>query len=379
MNSGVSIINNKSVCKRCVLSIEDDPYLKFDRDGVCNYCVNYGIQISALGSLEVRKKFLSNKIKEIKEVGKKRQYDCILGLSGGVDSSYLAQWAKEAGLRPLVIHFDNGWNSELAVGNIQKICSSLNFDLNTFVINWDEFKSLQLAYLRAGVVDVEVLTDHAIIATISRYAKKYRIRYTLSGFNLATEAIMPKGWVFDKTDWENIKDIYQHYGVGKRIRSFPHTSFYQKLINHWFYKLESVQVLNYLPYNKFEAKRIIADKLGWRDYGGKHYESVFTKFYQAYILPIKFGIDKRRAHLSNLICSGQMSKEEALIELENPLYEQSVLSDEKRYVLKKLGLTEEEFELIMKQPPRKHEDFKTEKLLWDRYFRLIKLLKFKKN
>ena len=365
-------------CRRCVLNARDVSNINFDGHGICNYCRYYDSVTSKLGTAEQRKKWLSDKIAVIKQEGKNKSYDCILGVSGGVDSTYLAYWVKQEGLRPLVVHFDNGWNSELATANITNICGKLGLELKTHVINWEEFKELQLAYIRAGVVDIEALTDHAIAATIYKIAKDYKLRYTISGFNYATEAIMPKGWVFDKLDWANISDIYAKFGNGKPVRTFPYLSFYRKLYYHWFLKLESIQVLNYIPYNKAQAKELISEKLSWRDYGGKHYESIFTKFYQAYILPVRFGIDKRKAHLSNLICSGQITKEQAKEELKKPLYENEVeLAQEKQYVLKKLGLSESEFDGLMAQPTRKHEDFKTEKALWERYFRLINILKFK--
>lgn len=365
-------------CRRCVLSTSDVSNISFDEDGVCNYCRYYDSVTSKLGNAEQQKKWLSDKIDSIKQDGKNKPYDCILGVSGGVDSTYLAYWVKQVGLRPLVVHFDNGWNSELATANITNICEKLGFELNTHVINWEEFKELQLAYIRAGVVDIEALTDHAIMATIYKIAVKYKLRYTISGFNYATEAVMPKGWVFDKGDWENISDIYAKFGNGKPIRTFPYIGFYKKLYYHWLLKLESIQVLNYIHYNKAEAKKLITTELSWRDYGGKHYESVFTKFYQAYILPVRFGIDKRKAHLSNLICSGQMTREQALEELKKPLYEsEAERAQEKHYVLKKLGLSEAEFDSLMAQPARRHEDFKTEIKLWERYFKLINILKFK--
>lgn len=366
-------------CTKCILSTSDDPKIKFDQNGICNYCHYYEEQVNRLGSASSKDVYLNSKVTAIKKSGGNNKYNCILGLSGGVDSSYLAFWAKENDLKPLVIHFDNGWNSELAVDNIRKICVKLDFDLNTYVINWEEFKELQLAYLRAGVIDIEVLTDHAIMATIAKFAKKYKIAYTLNGFNLATEAVMPQGWVYDKTDWLNIKDIYSKFGSKYRLDSFPHISFISKLLNHWFFKLENLQVLNYLKYDKEEAKVMIRETFAWRDYGGKHYESVFTKFYQAYILPTKFGVDKRRAHLSNLICSGQITRANALKALEVALYEPQILAEEKAYVLKKLGMTETEFDSLMKEPPRKHQDFRTEKKLWACYFRFLNLLKLKRN
>ena len=366
-----------SQCKNCLLSTENTKIITFDANGICNYCGYYDKVNSKLGDVSNREKWLSSKLHEIKESGKNKEFDCILGVSGGVDSTYLAYWAKQNGLKPLIAHFDNGWNSELATQNIQNICEKLNFQLFTIVIDWEEFKELQLAYLRSGVIDIEVLTDHAIMATIYKIAKKYGIKHTINGFNYATEAIMPKGWVFDKGDWENIKDIYRQYGQGKPLKSFPHVSFYKKLYYHWFLKLESIQILNYIPYNKTEAKKLITEQLNWRDYGGKHYESVFTKFYQAYILPQKFKVDKRLAHLSNLICSHQITKEDAYKELQLPLYSKEDLEIEKLYVLKKLGLTTEEFDALMSGPIRQHKDFKTEEKLWKNYFKLVNLLKFR--
>ncbi len=362
-------------CKKCLLKNSDTFFFELDNNGVCNYCNYYIKSVASLGSLDDRKIWLVNKVEKIKLAGKSKIYDCIIGVSGGTDSTYLAYWAKQQGLRPLITHFDNGWNSEQAVKNIKKICEVLNFELHTTVINWEEFKDLQLAYLRAGVVDIEVLTDHAIYATICRVAKKYKIKYILSGFNYATEAIMPKGWVFDKLDWENIKDIYHQFGSGKSIKTYPHVSFYKKLYHYWFLKLENIQVLNYLDFNKEEAKTIITEKLGWKDYGGKHYESIFTKFYQMYILPVKFNIDKRKAHLSNLICSGQITKTEALNELKIKSFDDTLIEDEKMYVLKKLNLTEMEFDKMMNDKPRQHSEFKTEQHLWNRYFKIVKYLK----
>lgn len=366
-------------CSKCLLDSSVSPVFSLDENNICNYCNYYSTSILSLGNINERKKWLENKVNEIKEAGKNKPYDCILGVSGGTDSSYMAYWAKEQGLRPLITHCDNGWNSELAVKNIENICSKLQFELHTIVINWEEFKELQLAYLRAGVIDIEVLTDHAIYASILKVAKKYKIKYTLNGFNFATEAVMPKGWVFDKKDWENINDIYNKYGNGKLIKSYPHLNFYQKLFYHWFLKLESIQVLNYIDYNKDNAKQIITDKLGWKDYGGKHFESAFTKFYQIYILPTKFKVDKRKAHLSNLICSGQITKQEALKELENPLYTDIELQEDLNYVLKKIGMSANEFDGLMKEPARLHTDFKTEKENWEKYFKLIKAIRFWKK
>lgn len=368
---------NKEVetCSNCILSVSDTDQISFDEQGVCNYCHYYFDSIKALGTVEERSNWLYNKTSEIKKVNKNKKYDCILGISGGVDSTYLAYWCKQNNLRPLVVHFDNGWNTELAIKNIENICNLLDYNLHTHVINWNDFKRLQVAYLKAGVIDIEVLTDHAIHAILIKISKKYKIKYILNGFNLSTEAIMPKSWVFDKLDWENIRDIYSQYGSGEPIKLYPHITFFQKLYNYWFLKLEDILVLNYLNYNKQEAQAIISEKLNWRDYGEKHHESIFTKFYQSYILPVKFKVDKRKAHLSTLICSGQINRAEALDSLKKTI-PKSVIEEEKNYVLKKLEISNEEFDGYMKELPRLHTDFKTEKWMWQTYFKAIKLIRF---
>jgi N-acetyl sugar amidotransferase len=365
-------LNNQQICTRCLLGTADTPVISFNAEGVCSYCTGYDETVNAFNNNPLPPSERLNKfVADMKRNGKSRKYDCILGLSGGTDSSYLAWWTHQQGLRPLIVHLDNGWNSELAVKNIENICTRLGWDLHTHVIDWEEFRELQLAYLRAGVIDIEVLTDHAIYAMMYSLAYKYNIKYTLSGYNYATEAIMPKGWTYNKRDYENIKDIYKNYGNGKKLKTYPHLGFLGALWYHLFLKIENIHVLNYISYNKEEAKKTITKELGWRDYGGKHFESVFTKFYQIYILPNKFGVDKRKCHLSNLICSGQTTKEAAMEEMKKPLYDETEIREEKAFVLKKFGLSEESFDAIMNGPVRAHESFKTDKNLWKRYFSLV--------
>lgn len=362
-------------CAKCVLNSNDDATIIIDKYGVCNYCNSYDDLIKKLGNEDQRKEWLNNKIIEIKENGKGKKYDCLIGLSGGTDSTFMAYWAFKEGLNPLVIHLDNGWNSELAVKNIENVCAKLNYDLHTHVIDWEEFKNLQLAYLRASVIDIEILTDHAISAIMYKMAQKYKIRYTLSGFNYATEAIMPKGWTYDKTDYSNLKDIVLKYGGINKFKTYPTITFWKKLYYKFFLKLESIRVLNYIEYNKKYAQEIITKELDWKDYGGKHYESLFTKFYQAYILPVKFGVDKRKAHLSSLICSGQITKEEAQKELSLPLYDEKEFISEKEYILKKMLLSEIEFNNILKEKVRLHSEFDTDQKYWNIYFFIIRVMK----
>jgi len=345
------------VCVNCVMD-ESDPLISFDEKGVCNHCKEYtGTAEKKLLPPTQRDAELKNIISLIKSEGKGKKYDCILGISGGTDSSYMAYLAKKNGLRPLIVHFDNGWNSELAVKNIENILSKLEFDLETFVIDWEEFKDIQLAYLKAGVIDIEAITDHAIAGTLYKLAGKHNIKYILSGYNVVTEAILPNAWVHNKQDHINIIDIHNKFGTIP-LKNFP---FFDSMSKKKYINakgIKTINILNYIDYNKKKVQQILKDELDWRDYGGKHYESIFTRFYQGYILPTKFNVDKRKAHLSTLICSGQITKEDALEELEKPIYDIEQLKTDKEFVLKKLGLSEEEFEGIMKKEPVPHSNFK---------------------
>jgi N-acetyl sugar amidotransferase len=296
-----------------------------------------------------------------------------MGLSGGVDSSYVAYLCKQYGLRPLAVHFDNGWNSELAVKNIESMVNKCGFDLYTLVVDWEEFKDIQLSYLKASVVDIEVPTDHAITAVLMKLALKHGIKYSISGINVNTEFIMPKSWIFNKGDHINLQAIQKKYGT-KKIKTFPLNDTILKKRYNWT-GVQSVNILNYIDYNKQQAKAIITKELGWRDYGGKHYESLFTKFYQAYILPQKFKIDKRKPHLTNMIFSGEITKEQAVEELKKPLYTPEVFQQEKEFFLKKLCLSEKEWETIMNTAPRSHYDFDTERPLDERY-KILKPAKY---
>jgi len=353
-------------CVRCVLDTTDHAQLLFDSDGVCNHCRSFDAQWRALPPTEAeRQRVFHTAIDRIRKAGFGRAYDSILGISGGVDSSYLAYVAKREGLRPLIVHFDNGWNSELAVRNIHSVVEKLGFDLETYVINWEEFRDLQVAYLRASVIDIEVLTDHAIYGSLFRLAIERRIPFVLSGNNLATEGVLPYCWTYDKLDDINIRDIHRKFGRGT-IKTYP---FVDGKVNRRIRRsgIEVVTLLDYIPYVKADVKRLLGDQLGWVDYGGKHYESVFTRFYQGYILPTKFGIDKRKAHLSTLICSGQITKEQALAELEQPPYAEAQLRDDLEFVLKKLRLTAEEFDELMRAPIRNHRDFDTRGSFFNHY------------
>jgi N-acetyl sugar amidotransferase len=332
-----------------------DPDITFDEEGVCNHCRQYD-QLErdhVFGGAEGAKRF-DAVVAQIKEAGKGRKYDCIMGVSGGVDSTYAVYLARKAGLRPLAVHLDNGWDSELAVKNIQKVLQQLDVHLMTVVLDWDEFRDLQVAFLKASTPDSEIPSDHAIISVMFGEAHKLGLKDVVTGFNVKTESHMPRAWSSGHSDWLYIRTVQKRFGKG-RLRTYPHTSFFNLLrfrrSQRW------THILNFADYDKKAAKDILISELGWVDYGGKHYESVYTRFYQGYLLPRKFGFDKRKAHFSSLICSRQMTRDEALAELEKPPYPVAQQELDRQYVLKKLKLTDAEFEEIMARPKLRYADY----------------------
>ena len=337
-----------------------DPQITFNSQGECNHCTDYLSVLKNQNTQQANSKSeLESLLAEIKK-DTTSKYNCLVGVSGGVDSTYLAYLAKEEfGLRPLALHLDNGWNSKLAVKNISKIIRKLKIDLHTHVINWNEFKELQLAYLRASVLDIEVPTDHAIRAAMYHTAKDNGIKYILRGYNRHTEGIIPKAWTFYKLDLKNLIDIQSQFGKGT-LNTYPMMGTKEMKSIERQNGVKTIAPLNYMDFDEENVKSIITEKLGWTSYGGKHHESVFTRFYQGYILPKKFGIDKRRAHYSNAICQDLMSRTEALESLKAPTYDVETQNMDREYVIKKFEITNEEFEAIMNQPPRSHFDFKTE-------------------
>lgn len=349
------------ICTRCIMDTSNVD-IEFDEDGICNHCREYEtftkkfIYTGGQGELRLREL-----IADIKSKGRGKKYDCVVGVSGGVDSTYAVFLAHHLGLRPLAVVVDNGYDTEIAKTNVEKTLKKLNVDLYTCVLDEDEYRDLQLSFLQASVIDIEMVTDHAIWATLFNTASKGGIKYILAGTNMATKSIRIDSWGFPKTDLSNLRDIHNKFGTIK-LKTFPTIS----LLKHGYYQyikgIRLVSILNYIPYVADEVKEIITRELGWQDYGGKYRESIFTRFYQAYILPRKFGIDKRRAHLSNLIHAGQLSREQAVKEMSKPLYTDGEFKKDKDYCLKKLGLTEAEFEELMELPIRSHYDYKSDAL-----------------
>ena len=346
-------------CTRCVMDTSD-PEISFDASGLCNHCQRYDAMVRdivARADRGERQGELDAIVAQIKERGRGGDYDCIMGLSGGVDSSYVAYTAKRLGLRPLAVHFDSGWNSELAVNNIENIVKKLGIDLHTHVVDWEEMRDLQLAFFKASVANCDIPTDHAFPAILYREAARHGIKYILSGSNYATEFILPSAWGYQSGDLRHLRDIHNRFGRAK-LREYPTIGFFQQYIWYPYVRgIKTVKPLNYLPYNKFEAKKTIMRELDWRDYGGKHYESVFTRFFQGYYLPVKFGYDKRRAHLSSLINAGQLTRQAAMDELAHPTYDPQLQADDKAFVAKKIGVSVAELDEIFQRPNKDYSEY----------------------
>jgi N-acetyl sugar amidotransferase len=364
-------MNNKKNYQSCTQCVMDttDPLITFDARGVCNHCLTF--------FEKAKTEWFPNKegrdrwgllVKKIQDAGKGQQYDCILGLSGGVDSSYLALKVKEWGLRPLVMHVDAGWNTELAVANIESIVKYCKYDIHTHVVDWENMRDLQLAYLRAAVANQDVPQDHIFFASLYHFATKNNIRYILSGGNLATEGIFPSSWHGSAMDSINLKAIHRKYGT-RKLEQYKTISFFESYIWYPFIKgMRTVRPLNFMPYDKSLALQELESIVGYKPYPRKHGESLFTKIFQNYYLPTKFGFDKRLLHLSSLIASKQMSRDEAIAKLEEPLYDKAELENDITYFCKKLRLSRTDFDELMHAPVHHYSEFPN----WDRRYRYLK-------
>lgn len=364
------------ICSRCIMDTTD-PDIVFDDEGVCNHCHRYDtLATQRLIPADERSARLKLLVEAIKRDGQGKEYDCIIGVSGGVDSTYVAYLTHELGLRPLAIHFDNGWNSELAVANIEKALKKLNIDLYTYVVNWPEFRDLQLSFLKASTPDGEVPTDHAIVALLYRMAVKYKLKHVLMGVNVNSEAVMPRKWGYGYSDFRYISAVHRQFGKVP-LKTYPHYSLPQLFGYMFVRKIKLVPILDYIDYQKDDAMQTIQNELGWVYYGGKHYESIYTRFYQSYILPLKFNIDKRRAHYANLVLSGQMERKAALTALEAPVYHEQGLADDRAYAIKKLGLSEADFDHIMTSQIKTFLDYPNSFNRIERAKTILKLLRWR--
>lgn len=362
--------------QRCAVTVMDttDPDISFDQDGVCSY-VQYFREVIAPELVPAqagrRQRELEELVARIKKSGEGKAYDCIIGVSGGVDSSYVALQATKLGLRPLAVHFDSGWNSELATDNIHNLVTRLGLDLYTQVVDWREMKDLQLSFFKASVANADTPTDHAFSYVAYTQAEKYGIKYILSGSNYATESILPESWGYDAGDAKHVKAIQRRFGTAK-LKTYPLMgNVKRRLWYPYVRRIETVALLNYMPYIYDDAKAAITEELGWRDYGGKHYESVFTRYFQGFYLPKKFGFDKRIAHYSSLILSDQMTRSEALELLDSGNYPEDLRRQDHEFIAKKLGLSVEEFEELCARPPVDYREYPNSEAAMNRLFGLV--------
>ncbi len=336
-----------------------DPEIRFDEDGVSNHFWHAQDLISRLvrpgASGEAELEALAD---QIREEGKGKPYDCVMGVSGGVDSSYVGVMARDLGLRPLAVHLDNGWNTDTAVSNIHSLLEKLDIDLFTHVVNWDQFRDLQRSVFLSSLPNIEAVTDHAIKALLLQTADKFGVRYVLSGSNANTEAILPAAWGYNSDDSRIILAAKRKFGDPKiGFDTYPHVSFVDYVRYTYVNKIRIVPLLNYGDFNKARALEIMKQRIGYVPYARKHGESRFTRFFQEYYLPEKYGFDKRKAHLSSLIASGQMTRDEALGELEKPLYDPISKMIDVEYCTRKLGFSEEEWAHVMAMPIAYTRDF----------------------
>jgi N-acetyl sugar amidotransferase len=345
-------------CSRCIMDTVADRSITFNAAGLCKHCERYDELVSARRLQgEEGREALEALVERIKAAGRGREYDCIIGVSGGVDSTYVAWLVKQHGLRPLAVHFDNGWNSELATKNIERVLRNIGIDLHTHVVDWEEFRDLQLAFLKASTPDGEIPTDHAIGALLWREAASRGIKYIISGMNFATESISVPDWSYGHSDWRYIKDVHRRFGSVK-LKTYPRFSLFYLFYANVLRGVRIVSILNYVDYHKEEAMELLRSQLGWKEYGGKHHESIYTRFYQGYVLPRKFRVDKRYGHLSDLINAGQITRAQALAEMQRPPYAEELQQQDLVYVSKKLRLSPSQFEEIMHAPVKSFRDYR---------------------
>jgi N-acetyl sugar amidotransferase len=354
-----------------------DSRISFDENGVCDHCNDFYENVKPNWHTDsVGRQELEIMVEKIKREGKGKDFDCILGMSGGVDSSYMLHEAvTEFGLRPLVFHVDGGWNTELAVNNIQVMIEKLNLDLYTEVINWEEMKDFQLSFFKSGVPHLDIPQDHSFIATLYNFADKYNIKYIMNGGNISTECVRnPMEWLYYGTDMAQIKDILKRFGTIK-METYP----FSPILRHKFYLryikgVKVVKFLNYMPYVKEHALQLLAETYGWKPYSQKHFESRFTKFYEGYWLPVRFGFDTRRVQYSSLILTEQLSREKALEKLMKTAYDPATIDDEFNYIATKLGITNAVLKGYLTMDKKFYWDYKNQESIFKAGAKVLKFL-----
>ncbi|PYE87290.1 N-acetyl sugar amidotransferase [Phyllobacterium leguminum] len=364
------------VCCKCVMDTSDSA-IQFDADGVCDHCRSFEKDVlpnwhpSEKGNAMFRKT-----VEQIRASGKGKPFDSIIGLSGGLDSSYLLHLAvTEFGMRPLVFHVDGGWNTDIAVNNIQMLVEKLGLDLYTEVINWEEMRDFQLSFFKSGVPHLDIPQDHAFIATLYHFANKNNIKYILNGGNYATECVRnPLEWLYHGTDMAQIKDIQRRFGT-RKLKSYPFSNIlYHKGYLRYIRGIKVVKPLNYMEYTKEIASKTLSEVYGWRPYPQKHFESRFTRFFEGYWLPTRFGYDTRRVQYSSLILTGQMTREEALAKLASPAFDPATIDEEFEYIATKLGISVDELRKYHEMPLKTYRDYANQQWLFDLGSKALKAL-----
>lgn len=365
------------ICSKTVLDTSY-PCIKFDQNGICNHYYDFhNVVMPNWYPNDQGRRVLHRQVDRIKKEGQGQEFDCLLGLSGGVDSSYmLHMMVKEFGLRPLVFHVDGGWNSEMAVHNIHVLVDKLGLDLYTEVINWEEMRDFQLAWLKSGVPHIDIPQDHAFIAVLYQFAEKYGIKTILNGGNISTECVsMPFQFYYWGTDMVQIQDVMRRFGTVP-MRTYPFSSIYRhKLYLRYLKGVKVFKPLNYIPYTKDKAVELLEREYGWKPYPQKHFESAFTRFYEGYWLPTRFDFDVRRCQYSSLILTGQMSREQALELLKSPPYDPQTISHDLEYIATKLRISTEELAYYHQMPKRFYWDYKNQHVMLGLFEKAVSFLK----
>ena len=369
-------MNKKRICVNCVMDTTDSKIV-FDDKGVCDHCNTFYSEILPKWHTDEKgDSALKEIVKKIKKKGKGSDFDCLMGMSGGIDSSYLLYvMVKKYGLRPLVFHVDAGWNSQIAVNNIQRLIDGLKLDLYTEVINWEEIKDLQLAFFKSGVPHIDTPQDHAFFATMYKFASKHNIKYILTGGNYSTECIRnPLEWMWYQSDSIQLRDIYKKHGTGK-LKDYPVSNIlWHKIYLPYIKRIKLIKPLDYFPYNKAKAMQLLVDKFGYQEYHQKHFESRFTRFYESYWLPKKFGYDTRKVQYSSLILTKQMTREDALEKLKQLPYDPETIMRDFEYIATKLGISNEELQSYMDAPNKTYKDYKSQENIYNIGAKVMRLV-----
>jgi len=369
------------ICSNCVMDTSDSK-INFDEKGVCDHCNTYYKDILPKWHTDEKgDKALKDIVERIKKEGEGKDFDCLMGMSGGIDSSYLLYiMVEKYALRPLVFHVDAGWNSQIAVNNIERLVDGLGLDLYTEVINWEEIKDLQLAFFKSGVSHIDTPQDHSFFATMYKFASKHNIKHILTGGNYSTECVRnPLEWMYYQSDSIQLKDIYKKYGTGK-LKDYPVTNIlWHKVFLPYFKKIKLIRPLDFFPYNKDEAMKTLVDEFGYQEYPQKHFESRFTRFYESYWLPKKFGFDTRKVQYSSLILTNQMTREDALEKLKHPAYDPKTIKQDFEYIATKLGISVEELQSYMDAPNKTYKDYKSQENIYNIGAKVMRFLGLEKG